>query len=106
METYTQVQYINNTTGYFPELSDKIIHGFSWGKNAGNMRVFDGNEVQARVNTQKFLTQLGLGSIREVIVMNEEHNDRIVVVNSEYYQKIKPTKFGKVIHSHTNTLMK
>lgn len=77
MKIYNEIQYLNEITGFFPDLQDRLLHGFSWGKNAGNMRVFPGNEIKARVNTQKFLNSLELGSIRDLITSSAEHKDNI-----------------------------
>jgi len=63
------------------------------------MRTIPVKELQARLNTQKFLTKNNLGNIRNAIAITPEHKANIVLITHDKYERIPSTKYGKVVHA-------
>ena len=92
-----KIHYKYPDIGYFPSLDKYLVHGFSWGKNAGNMQFSLGGPVEVRLRVQKFLDCLNIGKINDSINMIPEHSDRIIDINEKRNQSLKRHRFGRSI---------
>lgn len=92
-----KIHYKYPNIGYFPSFKKLFLHGFSWGKNSGNMQFSLGNPVDVRMNVQKFLDTLKMGKINDSVNVIPEHSDRIIDINRERYQSLKTHRFGRSI---------
>ena len=81
MNIYTIIKYKEHNIGYFPEFENLLKHGFSWGKNIGNMSFAFGNKNEVKKNVQNFLHILNVGNINESFVISPEHSDNIVEID-------------------------
>ncbi|MBU0975748.1 MAG: laccase domain-containing protein [Patescibacteria group bacterium] len=93
-----KVKFLNSQTGFSPQLRHLINHGFSWGKESGNMDFAFGDSLGVRLRIQQFLTDLHMGSIRDSINMIPEHSDRIVDIDKTKTDRLKRHRFGKNIN--------
>ena len=96
MNILKKVQYNKLGYGHFPDMQKDIVNAFSWGNNTDNMQFTkDSSEnINVRLRVQKFLNQNDFGGIRESINLNPEHSDRIIIVDKEFLERKKPTRFG------------
>jgi copper oxidase (laccase) domain-containing protein len=93
MNIYDSIKFKERIVGYFPEFDDLLKHGFSWGKEAGNMSFNFGSIPKVKTNIQRFLSKLDLGSINNSYVIAPEHSDKIVEIDKRY----KPSELGITI---------
>jgi copper oxidase (laccase) domain-containing protein len=94
---YRKIQYLHKNIGYFPELYPYVNHGFSWGKNAGNMQFSSGDVVSVRQNVQGFLEKMEMGDIKDTFNMIPEHKDSIVILDNTLQRTLPRRRFGKPI---------
>ncbi len=97
MKTYTQINYLNSNTGYFPELTKYLLHGFSWGKESKNME-FKDNIAQTKLEIKRFLTNLTIkDEIYNTFVINAQHSDDIVYIDNSSMKEYKPNPLGRKV---------
>lgn len=90
-----KIHYLYPNIAYFPLLQKQVRHGFSWGKEAGNMQFSFGDLVEVRMNVQKFLKKLDMGDIKDSVSMITELSDRIVDIDVKLVERLKRHRFGR-----------
>ena len=91
----TKIKFLYPNIGYFPQLFKYINHGFSWGKESGNMQFSLGDPVKTRKNLTGFLKVMDMGNIKESINMIPEHKDRIIDINEKTNNTLHSHRFGR-----------
>lgn len=97
LQKLKKVKYLHPNIAYFPLLQKHIAHGFSWGKQAGNMQFSFGDPVEVRMNVQKFLEKLDMGDIKESVNMITELSDRIADIDEKLVESLKKHRFGRSV---------
>lgn len=97
-ELLTEIKYIGEGIGYIPLLKGQVTHGFSWGKDMGNMSFAwedDSDLVAKRVIG--FLERLAMDPIEGTVNMVAEHGTRIIDVTEETFDAVTINQFGAQI---------
>lgn len=90
------IEYRHQNIGFFPGFSKN--HGFSWGKDAGNMSFSYGEKTEVFPRITNFLNNLEMGSVIESISITPEHSDRIIDLDYPTVSKIKPSRVGRILN--------
>ena len=96
MNGIKEISYIAQNIGYFPQLN--VSHGFSWGKEAGNMSFSYGDRVEVFQRVIRFFSKLNMGFVKDSVSINPEHKDKILLINKEVVSKLRPTRVGKIVN--------
>ena len=92
-----KIHFKHKNIGHIPQLDKYVNHGFSWGKEAGNMQFSTGDKVEVRQRIINFLNSQNMGDIKSSINMIPEHSDRIIDIDD--IDALKRHRFGISIHS-------
>ncbi len=96
MNGIKEISYIAQNIGYFPQLN--VSHGFSWGKEAGNMSFSYGDRVEVFQRVIRFFSKLNMGFVKDSVSINPEHKDKILLINKEVVSKLRLTRVGKIVN--------
>lgn len=95
MKKYLEIEYLlQDKIGYFPELEEQLIHGFSWGKESQNMDYSKGEISTVKQNIKLFFHDLNIGNLFDSFNLKVEHKDKIVFIDNRYKLNFKPTPLG------------
>lgn len=99
MQSLKYIHYfLEDEIAYFPHLQDKLIHGFSWGKNSKNMDFSRGSIPEVKSNVKDFLQKLNLPPIYETFNVKAEHKDNIIFIDQEYKDQSNPNPLGRTLN--------
>jgi copper oxidase (laccase) domain-containing protein len=95
MINYRKIHYLKPSVGYFPEMREHVNHGFSWGKEAGNMAFNNGADSpdkskKVKLNLQNFLNKLSMGKLENCLIMLPKHKDKILDIPTTTKYPEKP----------------
>lgn len=94
MHTLDQIIYQHHHIAVFPLLKDKTVHGFSWGKDAGNMSFSLGRISEVLKRNQWFFNQLELGAVHDSVVAISEQAQQIILVDEAFLATAHPRAWG------------
>lgn len=90
-----KVLFLKEGIGYLPILQGLVEHGFSWGKESGNMSFSYGRKLEVKKRINDFLGELNMPSIESIMNVAAEHEDKILDLNENNIGSIRTTSMGR-----------
>lgn len=78
------IYYRKDNIGYIPYLSEDINHGFSWGRNSGNMSFSYGEKEEVRARIESFLAELSMNTLANSIFTLPSHGESIIDISQDF----------------------